>query len=130
MKQCRKCKEWKPLGWRERARGGPKWQAYIAKRVARKRLKKLGRMSYAQYIKSALWIKRRTKCLKKAKYRCRICGERAVTAHHKRYPKDYRYDKVSNLVALCWECHSYKHYEYVLADIVESEWELLRALGI
>lgn len=58
------------------------------------------------YLKSKLWENIRKKVLKRDKYRCRICGERANHVHHTEYTKRVLkgHDK-HKLVSLCSECH-------------------------
>lgn len=49
--------------------------------------------------------------LKKAKYKCEVCGDPASTAHHYRPQGSYGYLKynIKNGVAICTSCH-FKHH--------------------
>ena len=66
-------------------------------------------MSYREYMASDLWQRRRRKVLRRDKWRCVLCGKRAVNVHHKKYPKRFETEKLRNLVSLCGTCHVGEH---------------------
>ena len=69
---------------------------------------KAEREKYQQYLKSDAWKNKRAAILKKAGYKCRRCGARATEVHHETYKRIYN-EKLSDLTALCRECHQKTH---------------------
>jgi len=72
-------------------------------------IKKLGFITYQNYLKSGIWKKIRKEKLDEKNYRCFYCGVIANEVHHTRYTKpvllglgDYY---LSGLVVLCRNCH-------------------------
>ena len=65
---------------------------------------KAEREKYQQYLKSETWKNKRTAILKKAGHKCRRCRARATEVHHETYKRIYN-EKLSDLTALCRECH-------------------------
>lgn len=66
-------------------------------------------MKYQDYIKSDEWKRLRELCFSASGGRCEFCGDKAVNAHHVKYPKNFSEDKASNLVAVCRKCHELCH---------------------
>ena len=66
------------------------------------------RENYQEYLKSDDWKAKRNKVMKMAGYKCRRCGERATQVHHETYERIYN-EKLTDLTALCSECHSKIH---------------------
>lgn len=60
-----------------------------------------------EYLESRHWKEIRKKVLERDNYLC-ICGERATYAHHKTYENLWQ-EKLSDLVALCKNCHDGFH---------------------
>ena len=58
---------------------------------------------YDLYIQSDEWKEKRREVLERDGFLC-ICGQRAILVHHKRYDNIGR-EPLSDLVALCEECH-------------------------
>jgi len=62
-------------------------------------------LQYLTYIRSDAWQTRRQRALRRAGFRCQVCGEgRRLQVHH------VRYDHLGNepdedLTVLCWYCH-------------------------
>lgn len=66
----------------------------------------IGFNCYADYLASDLWKGIRDGCLETARYRCGMCGNKAVTAHHKSYQVDVLLGRRPDLlVATCHDCH-------------------------
>lgn len=62
------------------------------------------------YYQTEEWKALRGKAIARADGKCELCGKKAVTAHHVRYPKGgYANDAIENLVATCWPCHEKLH---------------------
>ena len=66
------------------------------------------RDNYQVYLKSDEWKAKRRKILKMADYKCRRCGARATQVHHETYKRIYN-EKLTDLTALCSDCHSKIH---------------------
>jgi|10_taG_2_1085330.scaffolds.fasta_scaffold17498_2 hypothetical protein len=72
-----------------------------------KSFKKLGFNTYNEYLKSDLWIGIRSKVLKNAGYKCKVCEHKATVVHHKCYFLPVMEGKrISSLIALCSSCHN------------------------
>ncbi|MDU2670579.1 MAG: hypothetical protein E7C49_01080 [Clostridium sp.] len=64
---------------------------------------------YHEYLKSKSWIKKRNKALKRAGYKCQVCGyNKNLQVHHNTYERIYHEHK-QDLVVLCWKCHATFH---------------------
>lgn len=66
-------------------------------------------MTYDEYIKSDAWFALRTEARVRAGYACELCGGPPDEVHHKKYPRDWKHDKLSNLIVLCRQCHGVEH---------------------
>lgn len=59
-----------------------------------------------------MYKERSRELFKRADYRCNHCGElKPLQAHHKIFRSHGRSDALSNLVALCADCHERTHKE-------------------
>ena len=61
---------------------------------------------YRDYMRSEAWRERRARALKRAGFRCQICGEDTgkLEVHHNRYD-NLGNERDEDLVALCGQCH-------------------------
>lgn len=67
--------------------------------------------SYAEYLKSPQWQKKRRRALKKYGKVCSVCGTtERLQVHHKHYKTLYR-ESVDDLAILCAGCHANHHEE-------------------
>ena len=67
--------------------------------------------SYEAYLASAQWAHLRQKAMREAHGLCQRCRfNTARNAHHTSYPRDWRNDRVGNLLAVCTECHKSLHH--------------------
>lgn len=66
------------------------------------------RDTYHAYLNSKEWKAKRRKILKMAGYKCRKCGTRATQVHHETYKRIYN-EKLTDLTALCADCHNSIH---------------------
>lgn len=68
------------------------------------------RIDYNKYLSSKHWKRTRAKALKRAKYKCQLCGRKKCTfnVHHNNYKNLYWEDK-SDLIVLCTRCHTMFH---------------------
>ena len=72
--------------------------------------------TYAEYLKSDVWIKKRIKALKRDKFKCVHCGKRATQVHHKVYTI-WGKEKLKHLESVCGDCHKTIH------DLQEEQYE-------
>lgn len=66
------------------------------------------RAIYRNYLRGKKWKKKRKAVMRRAGYTCRCCGGRATEVHHRTYKRIFR-EKVSDLEAVCRQCHKHKH---------------------
>ncbi|CAI3673487.1 5-methylcytosine-specific restriction enzyme A [Clostridium neonatale] len=68
------------------------------------------RINYTKYLMSKHWKKTRAKAVKRADYKCQLCGTRKDTlnVHHNSYENLY-HEKKSDLIVLCRRCHARHH---------------------
>ena len=64
--------------------------------------------SYRSYLESDAWKEKRKDVLQAAGYQCEKCGKPATEVHHKTYKRIY-HEPLSDLIALCSECHGAVH---------------------
>ena len=76
--------------------------------AASKKKKKEMREKYHQYLQSDEWKAKRKKVLQAAGGRCQQCGTAATEVHHENYHEIYS-ESITNLTALCTDCHWEKH---------------------
>ena len=69
---------------------------------------KASRERYRWYLQSDAWKTKRKAVLRAAGYRCRRCGASATEVHHETYKRIYN-EQMSDLTALCGNCHKTAH---------------------
>lgn len=74
------------------------------------RLNELKTMPYREYLKTDEWQSTRKQALKRAKFKCQLCGVSGVTlnVHHNSY-KNRGQELNSDLIVLCADCHKHHH---------------------
>ncbi len=67
-------------------------------------------MKYQEYLKSPQWQSLRKQALHYAHGACQKCGCRdELHVHHRKYPKGFHNDCISNVIVLCRICHAERH---------------------
>ena len=69
-------------------------------------IRRLGFPTYRDYLASDLWREVRLRALRRDRFACRCCGDRATQVHHRKY--EYRVMKgevLGHLLSLCERCH-------------------------
>ena len=66
------------------------------------------RERYRRYLNSDAWKAKRAAVLKAAGGKCRRCGALATEVHHETYDRVFN-ERLSDLTALCRECHEKEH---------------------
>lgn len=68
------------------------------------------RVDYTEYLRTKHWKKTRLKAIKRADYKCQLCGTReySLNVHHNSYNNLY-HEKKSDLIVLCRVCHARHH---------------------
>lgn len=70
---------------------------------------KSGKEWYKDYLKTDHWRDARSRALKRAGYKCQLCGCRGnLQVHHNNY-KNIWHEKDGDLIVLCWKCHKKIH---------------------
>ena len=77
-------------------------------RWAQKYWGKEARERYRRYLQSDTWKTKRKAVLQTAGFRCRRCGAPATEVHHETYKRIYN-ERMSDLTALCSNCHEAAH---------------------
>lgn len=77
-------------------------------RWAQKYWGKEARERYRRYLQSDAWKTKRKAVLQAAGFRCRRCGAPATEVHHETYKRIYN-ERMSDLTALCSNCHKAAH---------------------
>ncbi len=77
-------------------------------RWAQKYWGKAARERYQRYLQSDAWKTKRKAVLHAAGFRCRRCGVPATEVHHETYKRIYN-ERLSDLTALCSDCHQAAH---------------------
>lgn len=74
--------------------------------------------NYARYITSDAWHYRRLEAIRRAGYKCQVCGARNVQleAHHNSYAR-FGSEPPEDVVVLCQWCHA-RHHGKVWARFV------------
>lgn len=63
-----------------------------------------------EYLKSEEWKRKRYLVLKRDKWNCVYCDQKATQVHHKRYAKkNIGKEPIEWLVSICKKCHDLKH---------------------
>ena len=70
--------------------------------------------TYKNYLKSPAWKVKRDAVEQRDGGQC-VCGDQATEVHHKTYDNIGK-EPLSDLVALCEECHERVHKPYILSD--------------
>lgn len=66
-------------------------------------------LNYREYLKTEHWKETREKALKRAGYKCQVCGyDKNLQVHHNTY-KNIGHEDPTDLVVLCWKCHKTFH---------------------
>lgn len=80
------------------------------KREITERNKIQSKVRYQEYLKSAVWDKKRKAVLKRANYTCEGCGEKnnSLEVHHLTYERKGM-ELLTDLVAYCSICHQFAH---------------------
>lgn len=72
-------------------------------------IQKLKTMPYKEYLQTPHWQALRLSMLKRAAYKCSLCGEsKPLHVHHNTYVRRGE-EKLSDLIVLCHECHESFH---------------------
>lgn len=74
-------------------------------------LRDMGYESYADYLDSPEWKALRTRFLRRADWKCEVCGKRATQVHHRAYDPGSLQGQTWSLVALCRDCHRYAEFD-------------------
>lgn len=97
----------------------------------------LRKLPYAQYLRTAHWQRVRELALEQAGHTCDLCGQRhQLEVHHRTYAR-LGFERQSDVIVLCHECHRDHHRALVLRAIRATEHEpeavsvsdVLRRLG-
>jgi len=77
--------------------------------IQQARVAQLSRMPFAEYALTPEWRTRRNRVLFRAGKQCELCEEReSLQVHHKTYER-YGQELLTDLIALCRECHARHH---------------------
>lgn len=105
---CQKCKD--EIRQKELAKTRT-WKKEHEEReqLAELRLQELRSMPYAEYLQTPEWKETRLRKMKRAKFRCQICGGQGIlNVHHISYA-NRGCENDADLIVLCVECHSIYH---------------------
>jgi hypothetical protein len=81
----------------------------------------LRRLPYAEYLQTAHWQRVRTLALEQAGHSCDLCARGArLEVHHRTYER-IGFERQSDLIVLCHDCHSDFHRSLVLRAIRATE---------
>jgi predicted HNH restriction endonuclease len=69
------------------------------------------RINYDKYLNSKHWKRTRYKAIKRADFKCSICGTRKdiLNVHHNNYNNVLYWEKSSDLICVCSRCHTVIH---------------------
>jgi len=66
-------------------------------------------MDYKSYLETRHWQRIRKAALKRAGYRCQICGDQVpLSVHHNNYDSIGR-ERAKDVIAICERCHEIYH---------------------
>jgi hypothetical protein len=66
--------------------------------------------SYQEYLLSPTWKTLREKAIIRARGRCQLCNHHeTLNVHHRKYPKEWGKEPLSDLTVLCEKCHNNFH---------------------
>jgi 5-methylcytosine-specific restriction endonuclease McrA len=81
----------------------------------------LRRLPYAEYLRTAHWQRVRGLALEQAGHTCDLCGHSdRLEVHHRTYER-LGFERQSDLIVLCHDCHRDHHRALVLRAIRASE---------
>lgn len=63
---------------------------------------------YDRYLRCDAWQETRERALAAAQHSCQVCGSQATQVHHRTYARVGR-ERLSDLLALCRDCHESVH---------------------
>lgn len=67
-------------------------------------------MNYQEYLASNKWQELREEAIKRANGRCQLCNSTSdLRVHHRKYPKIYGTEPITDLTVLCNDCHAMFH---------------------
>jgi hypothetical protein len=61
------------------------------------------------YLQSDAWKRKRYVVLRRDKWTCVYCGDKATNVHHKRYARVIGNEPIDWLVSVCTRCHAQQH---------------------
>ena len=64
--------------------------------------------AYAEYLQSDTWQVLRKQRLELDRGRCVLCDKKAKHVHHRKYPKVWGTETITDLCSLCEKCHKNK----------------------
>ncbi len=75
-------------------------------------MKKINKLEYGKYLKSARWDNLRKFMYNRAGYRCQLCGEKKerLNVHHNSYD-NIGNESEKDLIVLCESCHCWHHID-------------------
>lgn len=77
----------------------------------------LRRLPYADYLQTAHWQRVRGLALEQAGHACDLCGrDRDLEVHHRTYER-LGFERQSDLIVLCRDCHQDHHRALILRAI-------------
>src|SRR5947209_4642716 len=77
--------------------------------ITLERLAELRAMSYAEYLHTQEWLRRRAVLLKIVEHRCQLCySSEGLQVHHRTYER-LGQEKHADLIVLCGDCHALFH---------------------
>lgn len=86
---------------------------YYKKVYTPRRIKKLKRMPYKDYLRTEHWELARKAVLTRDQYKCADCGkskyEKSLEVHHITYIRRGK-ENLGDLMTLCRECHQERHF--------------------
>jgi 5-methylcytosine-specific restriction endonuclease McrA len=79
------------------------------------------RINYDDYLKTKHWKRIKYKTMKRADYKCQVCGTRkySLEVHHNNYDNNLFWEKKSDLICVCAKCHRTIHY-YIWNNIKKA----------
>ena len=67
------------------------------------------KVTYKEYLQGHHWQKIRKAALKRAGYRCQLCGNReSLSVHHNNY-ESIGCERAKDVIAICQHCHKVHH---------------------
>lgn len=81
----------------------------LQQKERKQRLRKLKTMPYKQYLQTDEWKETRMKALRRADFKCQLCGGGGLlNVHHNNY-KNRGNEQTADLITLCADCHKTYH---------------------